>query len=235
MNEIIKPPEAAEGGLAYSNQRLVVCEGPSDVKFVYALIKHWQPTYPELDGFVIGCAHKKQTGVAAEGKSAIPKFLVAASAHPNWRALTSVSIVIDRDKHATKRVFKEACSWLEKVKLPVPTHPNEPFGSPIRTAVLVIPANGSGTLEHLLLDAIFGKSPKLKTCVEQFAACTKSSKYWKDNKQAKMKLQTIVAAKNKVDPCASLQWVWSHKSNPIPVGSRKFYFVRDFLRSVAAP
>jgi hypothetical protein len=210
---------------------VIVCEGLADAGFVSALLVH-----KKIADFEVGCPSPKIGG--GQGKDRIAKYLEALAADP--KGLRGVLVVVDTDTSATK-VFGQMVRALKAVSplLPIPKKPFTVEGVNPRSAVFLMPGKGKkGTLEHLLLDAVFAKNPKLKTCVEKFEQCTGKVKYWPRNKKAKARATALTATHCKSNPASSLAWIWADKGNPIPIGSTHFdalsTFLTDFLKGGVA-
>jgi len=190
---------------------IAVCEGYADARFISALLVHMKLT--EYD---VGCP--TQGGGFGDGRDAIPIYLKAIAVVP--RGLSGILIVTDANDDPDK-IFQQMADGLKDAGFPCPT---EPFTlkqeNDFRVAVFLVPgAKKKGTLEHLLLEALFAKSPVMEKCVADFLECTAFAKSWADNQQAKMKLGSLISACCEENPFCSLAWVWGVKGNPIPIDS----------------
>ena len=101
--------------------------------------------------------------------------------------------------------------------------------------VFLLPGAGkTGTLEHLLLEAVNASHPEVIGCVDAFHKCSKRTTDWSSNKKAKMKMHCVVAAYCKDDPGCSLGFIW-HKGedNPLDISSPAFKELSDFLSAIS--
>ena len=232
MNRELRREETLQAG-----PNIVVCEGYSDVRFVKYLLD-----LRNIRSFEIGCPTRDQEGIESEGKGGIAEYLQAirnAAKSPKVK-LRSVAIVIDADDDPNQS-FEGACQWLTSVEYPVP---NAPFewtsvdGTIPRTGVLVVPGKSSkgqlrkGTLQHLLVDVLRETSPDTFSCVETFAACISGSDEWSLNRNAKMRVNSTIAARCS-KPETSLSWIWSRAPEIFPLDHSTFDFVAEFFRQVA--
>ena len=116
--------------------------------------------------------------------------------------------------------------------------PKEPFNieeRDLRVAVYLLPGEGrTGTLEHLLLDAVFAKTGTLPDCLEKFAICTGALRSSKPNQLAKMKMSVLAAAFCEDNPWCSANTMWSDEKNPVPISSTCFNHIGDFLTRFAS-
>lgn len=224
--------------LEFKGDHLVVCEGFSDAKTICALLDRHKRTNSTLDGFGFYIGRSKTEGVEAAGKTAIPKLLkVASTRKPEWDAFRSVTVVVDCDELDRNQLFNEAADWLVSVGLERPSQPNAVHsGQSKKTGVLMIPEDGQGTLEHVLLGALSDVHPNVRSCLDTFVSCAigQSWAVWGSNYQAKMQVQSFLAALYHTDPCLSLAWMCGKPDTPIPLDSQRFAFILDFFASVAS-
>jgi hypothetical protein len=213
---------SSDAPLKRKSQYLVVCEGLADAGFISALLVH-----KKINDYEVGCPSAKIGG--GQGKDRIGKYLEAIAVDP--KGLKGVLIIVDTDGSPSK-IFKQMVKAFKSVAplLPIPKRPFAVEGGNPRSAIFLIPRQGKkGTLEHLLLEAVLGKKPKLKTCLDKFEKCVGKVKAWPLNKKAKMRMTAITAVHCKGKPACSLAWVWAAKGNPIPINSSSFDHVSDFL------
>ncbi len=219
FNKFILP---AETPIKRTSPYVVVCEGLADAGFISALLVH-----KKISGCEVGCPSQKIGG--GQGKDRIVKYLEALAVDP--KGLRGVLVVVDTDSSASK-IFKQMVRAFESVDplLPIPKKPFTVEGTIPRSAVFLMPGKGKkGTLEHLLLEAIFMKSPKLKKCLDKFEQCTGRVKSWPTNKKAKARATMLTAAHCKDNPASSLAWIWAEKGNPVPIASSCFDSLSTFL------
>jgi hypothetical protein len=212
-----------------STPLLVACEGMGDARFICELIKH-----RGIENCSVGCPSEK--GGHGNGVEAIPKYLksVRARIQAGLASLTGVLVVADSDL-CHDDCFKLICKGLESAQFPKPKIPFSIEGEPIKTGVFIIPGKGkTGTLEHLLWDAVIEKNPSLEQCVQTFCQCAGDHiSSATENQKAKMRMSSLVAACCKKNPWASANLVWKDAGNPIPIGSSRFKEISDFLISFA--
>lgn len=112
--------------------------------------------------------------------------------------------------------------------------PNQPLkrepGSPSTVSVIMLPWTGKkGNLELLCLKAASNAAQPIAVCVDQFALCT-GVDAWSGTKQAKMKLNSILASQNKNNPMIGLGNVWRDNKALIPLTDPCFDRIADFLQ-----
>jgi hypothetical protein len=204
---------------------VIVCEGFQDSGLICALLKQLQITNCDV-------TYPKKRRDGANGKDAIFSVLYAVSqqkvAGENLRGLAVIRDADDNPKDS----FEEAAA-----KFPAPyAAPEESFKverAKYRTGIFLIPGKGkTGTLEHLLLDAVAAKNPPVLECVNKLETCANWRVDWSSNKTAKMKMHSVVASFCKDDPGCSLGFIWSKKAdNPMDIASPVFKELADFLRA----
>jgi hypothetical protein len=203
---------------------VVVCEGYGDVCFIAELLQH-----KNIEVCNVGCPTQKSFG---DGKDAIPAYLKGLAT--DKKGLKGVLVVVDADDKPDT-FFASMGEALRSATFPVPEKPFTVEDKEIRVGIFLVPRKDQkGTLDNLLLEAVFKKHPEAQECIEKFVDCTKSSKAWKLNQQAKMKLSALLAAYCEGNPWTSLAWVWSTKGNPIPIESDCFKHLTDLLAAFCA-
>ena len=208
---------------------VIVCEGFQDSGFVCALLRHLK-----IDNCDVMFPKKRKGG--GNGKSAIPSMVKLVSAFPEVKGL---ALLWDADA-SDSQAFKDACESLESPFKP----PKKPFSvqthNGLSTGVFLIPGRGQkGTLEHMLLRAVYAKHPDLQTCVGSFCGCYPRGAAWDENKKAKRDMHCVVATFCEDDPGCSLGFIWQKKKdNPIDIGSSAFSelaaFLKDFSQGIEA-
>jgi hypothetical protein len=202
--------------------RLIICEGFGDVGFINALLEHRQ-----ISNCNVGCPTKRTS--TSEGKEGIREYLGAFVGVKTAPILEAVALVIDSDTNPNGAFNSMNEAW-EFAELEGPTQPFVVEQKTVVVAVFVMPGNGKiGTLEHLLLDAVFGRTPKTKQCLDDFAACVGGIDLWAANKQAKMRFSALIAATCKTNPYCSPAWIWGQSGNPVPIDGAEFSELADFL------
>jgi hypothetical protein len=146
--------------------------------------------------------------------------------------ITNVKAVLIVSDFDTDESFSEVQRELANAKdFPVPDVervPKRQSGAP-SVVVLMIPIGAKGSLESLCLPAAYSKWG-LKENLDNFVEKTPASQ-WSVGKQAKMRMQTILAATNKKRPVSGFA---SHFSSPeeyrIPLDHQCFAEIISFIR-----
>jgi hypothetical protein len=215
---------------AIALDHLVVCEGFSDARFIVELLKHAQ-----IMNCNVGCPSDQ--GGHGSGIGAIPSYLraVRAVVQKGKADLKGVLVIPDADKHPGN-AFADACNALLQAQFPAPSKPFSIEGVPQRTAVFVMPGDGSqGTLENLLWQAITAQNPAVEQCVETFLTCTGNHQiHASENYKAKMRVSSTVGAFCYENPWSSAALVCKTANNPIPINSSHFDALKQFLLDFSA-
>jgi hypothetical protein len=211
----------------YKGPVYIVCEGEGDCAFLSELIRHHG-----LLGFEVGCP--------VGGKSGLEKHLNGVMGSTDASNIETLLVIFDNDEDPSRAVNAVRAA-ISAVGYEAPAPPGI-LAADRKAAIYMIPAPGvPGTLEHLLLRAVFDAQPRLERCIDEFCACTFHPTQWPGNTQAKMKLQALVAAHCKDNPGTPLRWVWKPDrvwaggTNLIPIGSDGFKGLVEFLRQFALP
>jgi len=146
----------------------IATEGLGDARFVDEILK-----FSNIMNCSVGCPSHVTGGM---GKDAFPKYFLAiqtAKTRVQSVNLRGLIVVADANGDAEKR-FNEVAEALNDAQFPWPNRPFEITESNgFRVAIYMIPGVGeSGTLEHLLLRAVFRKSPHLEQCLTDFSRCS---------------------------------------------------------------
>ncbi len=199
---------------------VIVCEGFQDAGFVCAMLKHLK-----IDNCDVTFPKKRRDG--ANGKSGIPAMVELLAGES---IVTGIALLWDADEDADAS-FKEACAAFVQ-----PFHaPKDKFTIETQkgrsTGVFLVPGSGqTGTIEHLILKAVYADHPNLSQCVQGFANCYPRGANWKDNKKAKRDMHCVIAAFCEDDPGCSLGFIWQKKKdNPVNLASPAFKELSDFL------
>jgi hypothetical protein len=84
-----------------------------------------------------------------------------------------------------------------------------------------------------LSSAAYRAAPKIAACVDALAGCTGADK-WTAAKLAKMKLHALIASSHEAKPHLSPAYVWSDKTNLVPLNDPIFDQISDFLQTSPA-
>jgi hypothetical protein len=160
------------------------------------------------------------------GKEAYPKYLLALqTARIRAASVPTQGLLVVADANGDAgESFRKVREALEEATFPVPTKPFtvEEYNS-FRVAVFLVPGEGqNGTLEDLLLQAVFQASPALEKCLIDLAKCTGGLKAATANKVAKMKMSVLAATFCWSNPWCSPSTIWSAQDNPVPITSDCF-------------
>jgi hypothetical protein len=204
----------------------IVTEGMGDARLVDELLQ-----FKKITNCSVGCPSKESAG--GTGKDAFLKYLSAiqtAKTRTKSVPLRGLLVIADANGDATDS-FNKVSKALDSSLFPRPTRAFEIVESGgFKVAVYLLPGEGeTGTLEHLLLKAVFKRSPALEKCLEELATCTGGLKSAKPNAQAKMRMSALAAAFCEDNPWCSPALMWSDKGNPVPIDSDCFKHLGDFL------
>jgi hypothetical protein len=205
---------------------LLLCEGVGDKLFFDRLIENrniercFSTHYPARHG---------------HGRSAFGSFLLSASINESFiSTVKAILIVSDNDDNQVKS-FTEVQEEVKKTELPVPqavqlvaTSKEYP-----RVVVLMIPIGDVGNLESLCLQSAHSKWG-LETELDQFMQSTPAAR-WALGKQAKMKMQTILAATNSQQPDTGFAAHWKQPETfRVPLSHACFDGIAIFLQGFPA-
>jgi len=143
--------------------------------------------------------------------------------------LRGVLVVADSDDKPDAQ-FLSMSAALDDAEFPAPSKTFSIEGDPLRTAIFIMPREGQdGTLEHILLEAVLAEKPQLQECLDDFLGCTGTAAHGSENQKAKMRMSSLVSALCIDNPWASAAMMWNSKGNPVPIESRCFKHISDFL------
>jgi hypothetical protein len=210
----------------------IVAEGMGDARFIDELLQ-----FKGITSCSVGCP-SRESSKNKTGKDAFPEYLLAiqtARARAKSVPLRGLLTVADADGDAG-RSFTAVTNALENAQFPKPADAfkiSEVDG--FKVAVYLVPGEGeTGTLEHILLKAVFKKSPALEKCLEDLSTCTGGLKSVKPNAQAKMRMSALAATFCADNPWCSAANMWSDKGNPVPINSDCFNHLHEFLATFVA-
>ncbi len=221
MTEVVDRP------ISINSPFHVVCEGNTDKAFLEHLIEHLG-----LQDFKVGTPER----VGAHGVSGFRKYLLAIETSSGPARLRGLLVVADADDDPAQR-FNEVRAALARIgcDVPEPFTPRRVDSKNLTVGVFLMPGRGRpGTLEHLLLDAVFEHRPELERCVNEFQECLNGPAAWPENKRAKMQLHALIAGCCEEEPSTNLATLWSKRGNPVPLASARFNELVETLRYFAA-
>jgi hypothetical protein len=207
----------------------IVTEGMGDARFVDKLL-----IFKGITNCSIGCP--STASAMGMGKDAFPKYfsaIQAAMTRAESVPLRGLLVIADANGNADQS-FDAIVTALQTATFPVPNHPFTISGNEFKVAVYLVPGEGeTGTLEHLLLKAVFQKTPGLEKCLEDFSRCTGGLRSTKPNTEAKMRMSALAAAFCSGKPWCSLANMWSDNDNPVPIDSSHFDHLANFVTNFA--
>jgi len=207
---------------------VVVCEGMSDASFIDRLLEEL-----EIEMCSVGCPSDKGCE-GLSGATKLEKYLTGISVRNTLQVsskLRGLLVVMDADINPQQQ-FGVAVQAMQAASFAAPQQPFRVEDiAGFRTSVFLTPGSGrNGTLEHLLLDAVFAADVALEQCVDAFTTCAGGSITTATaNQQAKMKLSCLVGATCKDNPWASANLMWKDAGNPVPMPSNAFQELGDLL------
>ena len=204
----------------------VVTEGMGDAKFVDKLLQ-----FKNIANCSVGCP--SNDSAKGTGKAAFLNYFLAiqtARTRAKSVVLRGILVVADANGDAAKS-FEAIAKALEDSKFPKPPNAYDISDADgFRVAVYLMPGKGeTGTLEHILLKAVFKKSPGLEKCLDEFSTCTGGLKSNKPNAYAKMRMAALAAAFCEDNPWCSAHTMCSDNKNPVPIDSTSFDDLSRFL------
>jgi hypothetical protein len=204
--------------------KLIICEGPSDVAFLRALMKHRR--MPDC------CI--RHTGDSDDSScGGIDKFDRALLGMRSWRGfsnITDILLVADNDLSPDAN-FQNVRAQIERANYyEIPDGPLQKKGTNPSITVLMIPRTGeSGNLESLCLEAAVAANNDLATHVDEFARQSGVSSWEEITLIGKMKLRSLMSVRCKPDPFVTLGRIWAMDPNIIPLGHATFADVGSVL------
>jgi len=201
---------------------VLLCEGVGDKRFYQHLFAERQVG----EFFSLHCPSRN-----GGGRSEFGRFLDTHSADETFIANVKAVLIISDNDSDPAASFKEVQDELKKAGgFPIPISERTPAkenGKPT-VVVMMIPFNAEGNLESLCLASAYHKWP-LKEALDDFVKKTPADE-WPIGKQAKMRMQTILAANNKKRPDTGFAGHWqSHESLRIPLDHNSFDDLVNFF------
>lgn len=204
--------------ISFTSTRLLLVEGPDEVKFFTKLQLQLGLNIDSLQ--VIDC----------EGRDKISKLIDLLPISPGFAKLRAIGIVRDADEDRTA-TFTSICACLDNNKLSKPNKSLEIMlpsskNHPISVGVMIMPGGIGGKMLEDLCLAAFVDDPILK-CVEAYFQCHGVISH----NPSKAKFTTFLAAKINESGTVGLQkavekdwWPWDHSA---------FDEVKQFVRMLA--
>lgn len=212
--------DSDEKPISFNEPVYVVCEGPADACLVRRLLKHHS---------ISGCEVRE-----AKGNQRFTSHLLGVATSSDRPKLRRLVVIADNDLNPTDR-FTNVQNALRTAGFVVPSTASViESGDPSVTTFMVPTFGMVGTLETLLVEAIFTNDANLKRCLEETCTCAGKVDGWDKVKRAKMFFQAAVAFRCADDPSAGAAHVWSKTHNPVPIDSQVFDELTQFLRVAAS-
>jgi hypothetical protein len=208
-------------GQKFSGPVYVACEGDADQYFLCKLLDHHQIT--GVDVAIVGGNGERFT-----------KHLEGLLVADDFKKLSTIVLMTDGDLNVQAR-FMAACNSLTANGFIAPTAPwtVAKQNGHKSTAVLTLPsAQSTGTLETLLVDALFGSRPQVEGCLDAFSQCMIEPEAWDGVKKAKMRFHASVAALCSDGPGTAASRIWSATHNPVPIASNVFLPLAQFFKDL---
>jgi hypothetical protein len=209
---------------------VLLCEGAHDAEFFEALIGT-----RGLPQFTIsGCGHA--VGARREGIDSLTDALDELPVISGFTNVRAVLIVADNDSDPNA-AFRKVCKLIDAtaeiepgVRYSAPLKPLTKAGTKPSVVVMMLPwTDVRGALDSLCYMSAAAKRKDIAACVDAFAKCTKTD-IWPVTKLAKMKLRSLISAARIADPYMSPAWVWSEKTDLVPIDDPAFNDIEKFLR-----
>jgi hypothetical protein len=210
----------------FDKPHVLLCEGVSDERFYNRLFQvrnigsDFTVRSPSKEGAYGG-------GVTNFGED-LRNISVSESFLENVKAVLVVGDN-DSDMAASLQIVRDQLKSAPGFGVPdVERVVAESTGGLPKVVILMLPMGEPGNLESLCLEAAYAKFG-LKQELDTFVA-TSPARDWSVGKQAKMRMQTILAATNKSKPDAGFGGHWSSPDKyHLPVDHQCFNELADFL------
>lgn len=220
--------------LQIAERYVLLCEGQHDSQFFTHLIMQ----NPGLPAFVISSV-SYVLGAAHGGNTRFTQALDELPAIPGFDLVERILIVADNDLDpvASFSALANQINATAPFKGPpagrflAPTAPQiKSTGTP-PIVVLMLPwTNVVGNLDTLCLEAAMANAlAPIPACVDEFARCTGADQ-WSPTALAKMKLRSFLSASWQANPYISPAYVWSMRTNLVPLNTPSFAPIINFLR-----
>jgi hypothetical protein len=215
--------------LEFTKECLILCEGSSDKAFFTGLINNHDDLPDFQVQFPLGA--DEETG----GYTKYGEFLKNAPTATGFSVLKAVLIVADNDDCPEQR-FQEIQAQLRQTAkgYGIPKHPLEVAKSSSdlpSIAVMMLPLDGQhGNLETICLIAAYDRWPELKTPLDEYVSQTHANE-WNELRQAKMRVQCLLAATCQQNPYTTLSTLWTRPEQyHIPLDHPCFEDIVNALR-----
>jgi hypothetical protein len=208
----------------FTQPNLVVGEGKVDQFFFSKLF-----SVHNLVGFE--ARHATFGSDSSGGANKISRYLKGLNADSSFSVVRKIIVVGDNDDAGA---FTRICAEVIAANYTAPTEQTQFVQTPDRPelAVLMIPGAPPGCLESLCLDAAATKWPQLIAPLGTYFHATDAPN-WNSSKQAKMKVECILASTCEQNPQVALSDIWQKNDlYQIPLDEPAFQGIVNFLRTV---
>lgn len=208
---------------AFSNSRLLLCEGTEDVSFLRALVSA-RGIGPFDIRPVIDLA-------GAGGKDNFGRALTNAVPMTGFRGIDHIGIIADADDHY-RNSFNEICEQIRDSntrpavsgRFGIPTDPYVYANGYPRIIIILLPGrNKRGCLESLLWNAIESnvKYGGIIQCVNDACRCGHAAN-WPKSKFDKARIHIALALRHRPNPAVGLGRLWTQYPDAIPIDDPVF-------------
>lgn len=215
--------------IEFTKEWLILCEGSGDKAFFKELIRKRQ-----LPDFQVQFPLREEDGTG--GWTKYGRFLRDQKVNEGFRQnVKAIIITADNDDDPPGR-FQEISRQIRQAGYNAPNQPLElsrAQGQP-DLVVMMLPTDGaSGCLEHSLLRAAYSKW-NIENAIDNYIGQTPANR-WLPNKQAKARMQCLIATTCMQNPNTPLSFLWDRAEDyHIPVDHGSFNDLANFLNGFGA-
>ncbi len=214
--------------------KLIICEGPSDVEFLRALIV--ARGLPQVCIRHTGDIYKSSRG----GIDKISAFLTGIVVWEGFYDLTDILILADNDLNPAENFEKVRQQIIDAkpvatppVVYPVPDAPlTKAAGNPSITICMMPGGNQHGNLETLCLPSARSANQAATECVAQFAQCAGADQWEEITLRSKMEMHSLLAIQHREDPSIGLRNIWRENPAVIPLDHASFTPIAEVIRNL---
>jgi hypothetical protein len=204
---------------------VLLCEGRGDRTFFERLFE--ARGIPDLFSLAVPLVNGEYAG----GRAAFGRYLSSVSVDETFMQNVKAVLIISDNDSDPEASFKEVQHELRSARFPVPDAVQtlarkRPLPA---TVVLMLPIGSPGNLENTCLPAAYSKW-NLEAPLDEFVKRTPANS-WQIGKQAKMRIQTILAATNEKQPDTGFSGHWKQAQEyQIPLDHACFDGIAEFLK-----
>lgn len=214
---------------------MLLCEGQHDSQFFTNLID--TRGLPKFEVCSVNYVLGGTTGTGG-GNSRFTEALDALPALPGFDRVQKILLVADNDANPAIE-FQNVSAAIAATapiigpptsRLVAPATPLTKAGANPTIVVMMLPWTGlPGSLSTMCVIAARNAAPAIACCVDALAVCTGADK-WTLAQRAKMQLHAIIASSHQTKPHLSPAYVWSERTNLVPLSDHIFDQIDTFLR-----